>query len=272
MTIRTLHGALCAVVLFLLVVPVFVIVPLSFSSASFLQFPPPSLSLRWYREYFGRADWMNATLLSLEVAAAVALVATPLGTLAAFGFVRGAVRRRQLLQAFVVSPMIIPVIVIATALYFTFAKLRLVGSIWGLIAAHSVLAIPKVFLIVTATLRGIDPAYERAALSLGASRFWAFVLVTLPLVRTGVAVAAGLAFLTSFDEVVVAIFISGSTAVTLPKRMWDGIRLEYDPTITAVSSLLIAVTIVGVLCLGRPGITRERRDGAPAATPRVSDT
>ncbi|HET6347045.1 MAG TPA: ABC transporter permease [Myxococcota bacterium] len=272
MTIRTLYGALCAVVLFLLVVPVFVIVPLSFSSASFLQFPPPSLSLRWYREYFGRADWMHATLLSLEVAAAVALVATPLGTLAAFGFVRGAVRRRQLLQAFVVSPMIVPVIVIATALYFTFAKLRLVGSIWGLIAAHSVLAIPKVFLVITATLRGIDPAYERAALSLGASRFWAFVLVTLPLVRTGVAVAAGLAFLTSFDEVVVAIFISGSTAVTLPKRMWDGIRLEYDPTITAVSSLLIALTIVGVILLGRPGITRQTGEGAAAGKPRVSDT
>jgi ABC-type spermidine/putrescine transport system permease subunit II len=256
MAVRALSWALCAGVLFLLVVPVFVIVPLSFSSASFLQFPPPALSLRWYREYFGRADWINPTILSLEVAAAVALVATPLGTLAAFGFVRGAIRQRQLLQAFVVSPMIVPVIVVATALYFSFARLKLIGSIWGLIAAHSVLAIPKVFLLVTATLRGVDPAYERAALSLGASRFWAFVLVTLPLVRTGVAVAAALAFLTSFDEVVVAIFISGSSAVTLPKRMWDGIRLEYDPTITAVSSLLIALTILVVLALGT--LQRER--------------
>lgn len=234
----------CAAVLCLLVVPIIVIIPLSFSDASYLQFPPTGLSWRWYRNFFERPDWIEATLLSAQVALGAAAIATPLGTLAAFSVVRGRYPGKQLAQAFVVSPMVVPLIIVAIAFYFSFAKLRLTGSAWSLVLAHAVLAIPKVFLIMTAALRGIDPRLELAAMSLGASRSRAVLFVTLPLAKAAVATSAVLAFLTSFDEVVVAIFISGSTAVTLPKRMWDGIRLEYDPTITAVASLLITATVM----------------------------
>lgn len=247
---RGIHLAYCALVLLLLLAPIFVIVPVSFSSSSYLQFPPPGLSLRWYREFFGRADWLTPTALSFLVALATAAVATPLGTLAAYSVVRGRYPGKRIAQAFIVSPMIVPLIIVALATYLTFARLRLVGSVTGLVLAHAVLAIPKVFIVVTAALRGLDVALERAAMSLGASRARTFVWITLPLIRTGIVVAAVLAFLTSFDEVVVAIFISGSSAVTLPKRMWDGIRLEYNPTITAASSLLMTLTVVALVALG----------------------
>ncbi len=255
------------VVLFLLVVPIVVIVPLSFSSASFLQFPPAGLSLRWYRTYFTRADWLDATLLSVQVALGAAVIATPLGALAAFSVVRGRYRGRQLVQAFVVSPMVVPLIVLATAMYFTFARLRLIGTPWSLVVAHAVLGIPKVFVVMTAALRGLDARLELAAMSLGANRARALLWITLPLAKSALVISAVLAFLTSFDEVVVAIFLSGSTAVTLPKRMWDGIRLEYDPTITAVASLLIMVTIVtflAVAALQRPAAAGAAADGRRA--------
>jgi ABC-type spermidine/putrescine transport system permease subunit II len=234
----------CIAVLGLLVVPIIVIIPLSFSDASYLQFPPTGLSWRWYRSFFERPDWIDATVLSAQVAVGAAAIATPLGTLAAFSVVRGRYPGKQLAQAFVVSPMVVPLIIVAIAFYFSFAKLKLTGTVWSLVLAHAVLAIPKVFLIMTAALRGIDPRLELAAMSLGASRPRAVLSVTLPLAKAALATSAILAFLTSFDEVVVAIFISGSTAVTLPKRMWDGIRLEYDPTITAVASLLITATVM----------------------------
>jgi putative spermidine/putrescine transport system permease protein len=245
----------CALVLLLLLAPILVIVPVSFSSASFLQFPPPGWSLRWYREYFGRTDWVSPTLLSFGVALATAAVATPLGTLAAYSVTRGHYRGRTLARAFVLSPMIVPLILVALATYLALAHLRLIGSVTGLVAAHAVLAIPKVFVVVTASLRGLDAALEQAAVSLGASPLRAFVSVTLPLIRTGVLVGAVLAFLASFDEVVVAIFIGGSGAVTLPKKMWEGIRLEYNPIITAVSSLLMTFTVI---VLAGMGVVRRR--------------
>jgi ABC-type spermidine/putrescine transport system permease subunit II len=262
---RALLVALVGGVLLLLVVPIFVIIPLSFSSAPFLQFPPTGWSLRWYQTYFSRSDWIGPTIFSVQVAVGAALIATPLGALAAFSVVRGRYCGRQVVQAFVISPMVVPLIIVATAMYFTFAKLRLVGTPWALVLAHAVLAIPKVFVIMTAALRGLDERLELAAMSLGANRARTLLWVTVPLARPALVIAAVLAFLTSFDEVVVAIFLSGSTAVTLPKRMWDGIRLEYDPTITAVASLLIMVTIatfVAIAALQRSapagGAPRER--------------
>lgn len=268
---RGCYLACCALILLLLLAPILVIVPTSFSSASFLQFPPPGWSLRWYREYFGRPDWLTPTALSFVVALATAALATPIATLAAYSVVRGHYRGRGIARAFIVSPMIVPLIIVALATYLTLARMRLIGSVLGLVLAHTVLAIPKVFVVVTAALRGLDVAVEQAAVSLGASPLRAFVWVTLPLIRTGVVVGAVLAFLTSFDEVVVAIFIGGSGAVTLPKRMWEGIRLEYNPTITAVSSLLMTFTVIVLVGLGfvrrlleAGGATAgHRRDDAP---------
>ena len=237
----------CALVFLFLVAPIAIVVPMSFSSARFLKFPPPGFSLQWYANYFNSPDWIGATLTSIQVACLVTLLATTLGTLLALALTRGRFRGRGLVYAFSVSPMIIPLIISAIAIYFLYAKLHLVGTITGLVLAHTILAIPFVLILVSSTLKGFDPTLERAALSLGANPVKTFFLVTLPVIRPGVISAALFAFITSFDELVIAIFISGVHAVTLPKRMWDGIRMEIDPTIAAVSSLLIGVSVLLML-------------------------
>jgi len=238
------HYVLCGLVFVFLVAPIAIIVPMSFSSARFLKFPPPGFSLQWYANYFNSPDWIGATLTSLQVALLTTLLATTLGTLLAVALTRGKFKGRSLLYAFAVSPMIIPLIISAIAIYFFYAKLHLVGTITGLVLAHTLLAIPFVLILVSSTLKGFDATLERASLSLGANPVKTFLLVTLPVIRPGVISAALFAFITSFDELVIAIFISGVHAVTLPKRMWDGIRMEIDPTIAAVSSMLIGVSIL----------------------------
>ena len=229
--------------LFYLLFPVFVVVPVSFSSAQYLQFPPPGLSLQWYEKYFGREDWVDATLLSLRIGAITALLATVLGTLASLALVRGRFRGRQAVNSFIVSPMIIPGIIVAIGVYFFYARLQIVGSPFGLALAHTALAIPFVVVNVSATLYGFDERLEFAAMNLGANRWQTFFRVTLPIIRPGVLAGALFAFITSFDELIVALFVSGTGAVTLPRKMWDGIRMEIDPTIAAVSTLLILISI-----------------------------
>jgi ABC-type spermidine/putrescine transport system permease subunit II len=240
---------LCSLIFVFLILPIFIILPISFSSAKYLQFPPKGFSLQWYQEYFSDRVWISATLLSLRVATITMLAATVLGTMASLALVRGKFRGKALLHGFLLSPMIIPVIIISIAIYLFFAKLRLIGTSLGLVLAHTVLALPFVVVNVSATLKGFDETLERAAMSLGANRFTAFMKVTLPLIRPGVISGALFAFITSFDEVVIAIFISGAEAVTLPKQMWDGIRISINPTIAAVSSLLICFSIALMLAL-----------------------
>jgi putative spermidine/putrescine transport system permease protein len=172
---------------------------------------------------------------------------TILGTLAAYTFVRGKFRGKQLLYPVILSPTIIPIIILALVYYFFFSKLRLIGSPWGLILAHTVLAIPFVVINVSATLKGFDFTLEKAAMNLGANPIQAFLRVTLPLIKPGIIAGALFAFITSFDEIVVAMFICGTTAVTLPKRMLDGIRTEINPTISAVSTLEIIGVIIILL-------------------------
>ena len=235
--------AVCGLIFLLLILPIFIVVPISFSTATYLQFPPPGFSLQWYKNYFSSRDWTQATILSLQVASITTIVATILGTLLAISLVRGNFKGKNLIYSFAVYPMIVPLIIIAIAVYFFYSKLRIVGTVPGLVAAHTILTIPYVLVIVSATLKGFDETMERASLSLGANPLKTFLLVTLPIIRPGIISAALFAFIVSFDELVIAIFICGTTAVTLPKRMWDGIRLEIDPTIAAVSSLLIGVSI-----------------------------
>ena len=226
-----------------LVAPLFIVVPLSFSASPYLEFPPSGFSLQWYRRYFESSGWTTATLLSIEVAIGTTALALLLGIPAAFGLVRAEFRGKGLLVAFFMAPIIIPYIITAIAVYFLFAHVGLVGTRAGLLTAHTLLAVPKVVIIVAAALKGFDRTLERASLSLGAGPLVTFYRVTYPVIRPAVVTAGLFAFLTSFDELILSMFITGPTAVTLPKRMWDAVRLEIDPTIAAASSLIITVAV-----------------------------
>jgi putative spermidine/putrescine transport system permease protein len=235
------------IVLLYLVFPVFVVVPVSFSSAKYLQFPPPGWSLQWYQNYFDRPGWVPATFVSIRVAVITTILATTLGTAASLALVRGRFPGRNTINSFIVSPLVVPGIIVAIGIYFFYAQAKLVGNPLGLALAHTALALPFVVTNVSATLHGFDERLEYAAMNLGANRWQTFRRVTLPIIRPGVFAGALFAFITSFDELIVALFVSGSGAVTLPRKMWDSLRQEIDPTIAAVSTILITVSIVILL-------------------------
>jgi putative spermidine/putrescine transport system permease protein len=243
-----------------LAAPSLLVIAMSFSGARFLEFPPRTLSLRWYEAYWSSAAWRNATLRSLEVAVMVTALATVVGTLASIALVRLAVPGRSALRALVVSPIVVPTIVLSIGLYSLYARWRLIGSAAGLVLAHTVLALPFVVLNVSAVLYRLDRSLERAARSLGAGPLRTFATVMLPLLWPGVASGAIFAFLVSFDEIVVAMFVSGSNP-TLPKLMFDGIRYELNPVVAAVSSQLIAVTTLALLASAWLGRRAQRITG-----------
>jgi putative spermidine/putrescine transport system permease protein len=245
---RVLPGTLVGLILAFLSLPIVVVVIVSFSSATYLTFPPPTFGLRWYNAYFASNDWLRSSWLSIWVAACVVVLSTLLGTLAALGIARLPKALRVVASALILSPLIVPVIVVAIGIYYAFARYGLVGTPAGLILAHTCMAVPFFVTSVSASLAGIDPRLEQAALNLGATPVGAFFQVTLPLIRPGVLAGALFAFITSFDELVVALFISGSGAVTLPRRMWDDLQYQIDPTIAAVSTLTIVLTVVLMGC------------------------
>lgn len=236
-------------ILIFLILPVLIIVPLSFGAKKYLEFPPKGFSLQWYEKFFTSYNWTMATWTSFKIAFFVTILASLLGTLAAFYFVRTDFKCKEILYGLMLSPMIMPVIILAIAVYFFFAKLKLIGSVIGLVTAHTVLAVPFVIVIVTATLQGFDVSLEKAAMNLGANRLRTFFKITFPLIRPGLLTGALFAFLTSFDEVIIAIFISGTTANTLPKKMWDSLTMETDPTITAIATMLISLTVALLLVI-----------------------
>ena len=242
------HSTLAILILLFLLLPLIVVLPLSLSSGSYLSFPPPGFSLRWYRSFFDSRSWTDAALMSVQVALPVTLLSVLLGTPAAIGLTRGAFVGKRVVQALVLSPVIVPGIIVAIGAYFVYARFGLVGHPVALVLAHTCLAVPFVVINVGAGLQAVDPQLERAALSLGASPLGTFRQVTLPLIAPGILAGAVFAFITSFDELLVALFLSGSAAVTLPRRMFDEIRFDIDPTIAAVSTLLI-VTTTGLMLL-----------------------
>jgi putative spermidine/putrescine transport system permease protein len=250
-------------VLLYLVFPILIIIPTSFNASAYMEFPPRSWSTRWYANFFGSRQWTEAAWLSLQVGVVVAFVSTVLGTLAAFAIVRGRFRGRQWAEYFLLSPMVVPVIVLAIGLYFLFSRLHLVGKPLALYLGHTVLATPLVIVIVASALRSRDRTIEYAARSLGAGYFRTLWEVVMPLIRPAVLSGAAFAFLASFDEVIVAIFVGGPAATTLPKRMWDNVRNEIDPTLTAISSLLVLGSLL--LLGGVELVRRSSRD--PAAGP-----
>jgi putative spermidine/putrescine transport system permease protein len=242
-----------------IIVPILILFPLSLSGAAFLEFPPSSLSFRWYNNYFSRRDWIAATITSFEVALPVMLISTVIGTAAATASNRMKGRATGAIRTALISPLIIPHILIGIAIYFVFAQLRLIGSSLGLILSHCVIALPVVVIIVGGALRRANTGPERAALTLGAGPIRAFMSTTFVVIRPSIITAALFAFLTSFDDVVIALFIAGTNA-TLPKRMWEGVSYEIDPTIAAASTLLVLLSIAIVLAVDVIGRSRRTRE------------
>ena len=261
----------CALIFLFLVAPLLIVIPVSFSSARYLVFPPPGFSLQWYQSYFGHGNWLGPTLLSAEVATSVALLSTLLGVPAALGLVRGRFPARGLINALALSPMIVPEIIIAIAIFYAFASVHLVGHVIGLIVAQTALGVPFVVINVSAALYGVDERLEHAAQVLGASPLRAFWSITLPLIRPGVLAGALFAFITSWDDLLVPLFLSGATSVTLPLRTWQGLREQIDPTVSAVSTLLIVTSTILLLAAEFLRRRQERLRTRPvdAAAPAI---
>ncbi|MED3562465.1 ABC transporter permease [Bacillus xiapuensis] len=226
-----------------LISPILVIIPMSFSSSSFFEFPIPGYSFKWYLSFFHNEEWVVGLIRSLSIAFFTAILSTILGVMASLAVTRLNFYGKKVFMSLMVAPMIIPVIITGVALYHSFAPLNLTNTFTGLVLAHTVLAIPIVFVTVTASLQGMDRNLEWAAMGLGSTPIGTFFKVTLPLIRPGVLSGALFAFIISFDEVVVTIFLGGSSTKTLPIAMWENLRIQVDPTMAAVSSILILITI-----------------------------
>jgi putative spermidine/putrescine transport system permease protein len=230
-----------------LVAPMAIIVPMSFSTAISFEFPPPGYWTGYYVQYFASHAWLEATLNSFIIAFGAMVFTLLVALPAAFGFVRYQFCGKSALNLLMMLPVIVPAVVSALGYYSFLSLARLVGTHAGMIVAHSVLSIPIAFLVISAALKGFDRNLERAAMSAGAGPLRTFLWVTLPVLRPGILVGALFAFLHSFNEAVVAIFIAGRDASTLPKKMFESIRLESDPVIAVVSTLLTGAVLVGVL-------------------------
>ncbi|WFU37100.1 ABC transporter permease subunit [Bradyrhizobium brasilense] len=255
-------------VMFYLLLPGVIVIVMSFSAGRFLEFPPSGFSLQWYHSFFSDPSWYGAAWISMQIGVGVAILSTTVGTLAAFGLSRAVPRLRGFLTMVILTPITIPSIVVAVGTYLGLIKLGLIGSKPGIVLAHSIGSIGYVVVIVSATLSNLDPRLEQAAKSMRAGPLQTFTRVTLPLIRPGVIGGAVLAFIHSFDEVIITSLVSGFAIRTLPLKMWENMRHEIDPTIAAVASLL---TLLPVLWLIALYVTwwRSRPEG-PRALPNLA--
>lgn len=241
---------LTGAVLLFLVAPILTIVPLSFSSGSFFYYPLPGLSLRWYQDFFTSSFWLSSLQNSLIIGISATVLATVLGTMAALGIWRARFPAQALVLAMLISPMVVPVVIIAVGVYFAFAPLGLTDGYLGLILAHATLGVPFVVITVLATLSAFDRTLLRAAESLGASQLATFRRVMLPLILPGVASGAVFAFAASFDEVVVVLLMAGPAQRTLPRQMFAGINDNISLTIAAAATMLIAISLALMIAVG----------------------
>jgi len=235
---------LVALTVLFLILPSLLVIPLSFSDSRYLAFPPPGWSTRWYAAYFAAVEWRDATVVSLSAAALTTILSTVFGTLAAYSLRTARSRLGQVAYLVFVAPLVIPGILVAIGIFLLYAQVGMNNTLEGIVLAHSVMAIPLVVITVASGLKNYDMSQEMVARSLGASRPWAFLTVTLPQIRVSVIAGALLAFITSLDEVVISLFIAGGDKATLTKRMFNALRDEIDPTIAAISTLLIAVSVI----------------------------
>ena len=273
---------ICGMVLFFLVMPLIAVIPISFSSSPFLEFTPgmialdpEAFSLRWYRLLIGDCSdpgittvcsdrWLIGAQNSLFIGIIATLLATTLGIMAALGLSRPYMPFRKAIMAIMISPLIVPLIITASGVFFFFAKLNLVATFTGLIFAHTILGLPFVVITVTATLVGYDHNLTRAAASLGGGPIRNFFKVEMPLILPGVISGALFAFITSFDEVVIVLFVGGPEQFTLPRQMWSGIRQEISPTILSAATILV---IISILLLTTVELLRRRTERLRGVTP-----
>lgn len=239
------------IVIGFLVLPTLLVIPLAFTSSQFLEFPPPGYGLTWFRTYFESPLWIQATIRSFLVAFATAIAATAIGGFTALALANSRTRWSGLIFAFFLAPMIVPRIVIAVGLFYLFARIGLVATDLGLIIGHTVLAIPFALVTMAAVLKSYDQRLDQAAATLGANRLKTLTGVTIPLVKGGLVAAFLFSFITSFDELTIAIFVSGGVKTTLPKQMWDDMILQLNPTLAAVSVVVFVVVTVMLLVAER---------------------
>ena len=237
------HG-LGSLVLAFLLLPIFAVVPASLNYGSFIRLPPEVWSTRWYARFFADREWLTSLVTSFEVAAIATAVSALLGTAGALGLARIGGRLRAALTGLILAPMIVPVIVTAVSLYYVGRYWGMTGTVPGLAMAHVLMCLPFVVLNVGVSLRALDPSWLRAAEGLGASPARVFATVTLPTILPGLFGGAVFSLITSFDEVVLSIFIAGVQAKTLPVKMWEVVRLEFTPILSVASTLLIGLTVL----------------------------
>jgi putative spermidine/putrescine transport system permease protein len=238
-----------ALILIYLVAPTLVVVPLSFSSEAFLSFPPPGYSLRWYESFVASLDFRGAIWNSISIGLPSAALATVAGTLAALALTRGGVPFRRLLAALMLAPLILPQIVLALGLFPVMARIGLIGTYGGIILAHAVVTMPLVFITVSAALANYPAALEHAALTLGANGWKTFRYVTLPMIKGGVVIGFIFAFTFSFDELILAIFLTSPATRTVPRLLWEQLNYQMTPIIAAATVVILATTLT-LLYLG----------------------
>ncbi len=233
-----------AITMLLLVTPTLIVIPMSFSESQYLEFPPKNWSTRWYEHYFSSPEWMLATVTSLKAAFLTMLVATPIGVVAAYGLHASKVKFIRIAFVLLITPMMVPVVLVAIGAFYAYVKLGILYTLTGLVLAHTILALPLVLIVTGSALKSYDMNQELAARSIGAPRWKAFLTITLPQIRFAVVTSALLSFLTSFDEVVIAMFISGGDNPTLTRNMFNALRDQIDPTIASISTIMIVVTSI----------------------------
>ena len=262
----------CGAIFLFLITPILVVMPLSFNAQDFftftpemLSFDPEGYSLKHYRDFFTNERWQNALRNSAMIAPVATLLSVGLGTLAAIGLSAEHVPFRRAIMAVLISPMIVPLIISAAGMYFFYSKIGLQGTYWGVVLAHAVLGIPFVIITVTATLVGFDRSLTRAAANMGASPVTTFFRVQMPLILPGVISGGLFAFITSFDEVVVVLFVGSAGQKTLPWQMFTGLREQISPTILAVATILVAISVV---LLATVEMLRRRSERLRGMTPQ----
>jgi ABC-type spermidine/putrescine transport system permease subunit II len=241
---RILLIGFTGLVLLYLVMPTFVIVPMSFSNKTYLSFPPPGWSLEWYARLAERPDYPQAFWNSIKIGVPVALLATLLGTLAALGVVRGRFFGARPMSALIIAPLMLPQIILAIGLYPIMAKVGLIGSYPAVVIGHTVICIPLVFITVAASLKGYTPTFELAAMTLGANWWNTFWHVTFPMIRVGVIIGAILSFTFSFDELIVSLFLTSPGTRTLPRLLWEDLRQYVTPIIASATTLVLCLSFV----------------------------
>jgi putative spermidine/putrescine transport system permease protein len=266
-----LFRVICGIIFFFLIFPILVIIPLSFNAQNFFTFTPEMLALdpdgysvKHYMDFFFNPDWQQALTNSVLIAPMATLLATSFGTLAAIGLSQSHVPFRAAIMAILISPMIVPLIISAAGMYFFYSRLGMQGTYWGVVLAHAALGTPFVIITVTATLVGFDRSLTRAAANLGADPVTTFFKVQMPLIMPGVISGALFAFITSFDEVVVVLFLGSAGQKTLPWQMFTGLREQISPTILAVASIMVAISIVLLTTLE---LLRRRSERLRGLTP-----